>query len=69
MPDQYRFENIRGATVNGRPLLCFDTFEYNADQRAYIYIGQFSAPPETPHSKLGEMVEAWPGNWANYYGE
>jgi len=62
--DRYRIENIQKATLNGRKVKLFKAFEYDADQKAYIFCGQFEAPHKTPDNKLTHHIS---GNFDDEY--
>lgn len=51
----FRIEAIRRATVNGRPKLIFSAYKRSGD--AFVFAGQFSAPPRTPRRDLWRVAE------------
>ena len=57
MKDRYRIENIQGVTLNGRKVKLFHAYEYDSSCNAYIHVGQFDAPAETPDSQLENFID------------
>lgn len=53
----FRIENIQKAMVNGRNVKIFKAFEYDPEQKAYIYCGTFEAPQNTPSHKLENFIQ------------
>jgi hypothetical protein len=52
-----RIENIRTVKLNGKNVKVFDLYEYNADQKAYVFAGQYSAPAKTANKDLGDYTD------------
>lgn len=52
MPARYRIENISKAVYAGKNVKIFDVYEYNEDQNAYIFKGQYDAPVRTSNANL-----------------
>ena len=55
--EKYRIENIQKATLNGRNVKLFKAYEYDEDQKAYIFIGQFEAPAKTSNKDLENFID------------
>lgn len=51
----YRIEEIQSATVNGKSVLLFKAFRKTGD--AYVFCGQFSAPPKTAKRDLWQVAD------------
>lgn len=56
MKERYRIENVQRATVNGRAVKIFSAYEYEEDQNAYVFCGQFSAPRRTTNENLVNYI-------------
>ena len=54
--EQYRIQDIQKAVLNGVKVKLFKAFEYDADAKAYIFCGQFSAPAKTAKKNLVHYV-------------
>jgi len=54
--ERYRIENIQQAVVGGKNVKLFNAYEYNAEQKAYVHIGQFDAPAKTPNKDLHKHI-------------
>ena len=52
-----RIENIRKVKLNGKNVKTFDLYEYNQDQKAYVFAGQHSAPAKTANKDLGDYTD------------
>ena len=52
-----RIENIRKVKLNGKNVKTFDLYEYNQDQKAYVFAGQHSAPAKTPKRNLSDYID------------
>jgi hypothetical protein len=50
----YRITNVHNITLNGEPRVCFTAHIKDGD--AYVHIGQFSAPADTPEDALFEHI-------------
>lgn len=50
--EQYRIENVEKIFMGNKYFKVFNAFEYNTELKAYIHIGQFSAPAEVPNKDL-----------------
>ena len=50
----YRITDIRNSTINGEPRVCFTA--HILEHSAYVHIGQFSAPADTPEDALFEHI-------------
>jgi len=50
--ERYRMENIQKVKLNGRDKIIFDAYEYNYEQKAYIFHGQYFAPVNTKPENL-----------------
>jgi hypothetical protein len=50
----YRITDIRNITLNGEPRVCFTAHIREGD--AYVHIGQFSAPADTPEDQMFEHI-------------
>ena len=55
--ERYRIENIQKATVNGKSVKMFRAYEYNAEEKSYIHVGQFSAPAKTANKNLEKFIK------------
>ena len=51
---QYRIEDIRKATLNGRSVKLFKAYEKSGD--AFVFCGQFSAPVKTANRDLWKVA-------------
>jgi hypothetical protein len=54
---RFRIEDVQKVYLAGKPAKVFKAFEYSEKARAYVHIGQFSAPQKTPNSKLWEHID------------
>jgi hypothetical protein len=50
----YRITDIRNITLNSEPRVCFTAYILEHD--AYVHIGPFSAPADTPEDALYEHI-------------
>jgi len=55
--ERYRIENVQKATVNGKIVKLFKAYEYDEDQNAYVFCGQFNAPARTANDNLVSYIE------------
>ena len=51
---QYRIEDIRKATLNGRAVKLFKAYQKHGD--SFIFCGQFSAPVKTANRDLWKVA-------------
>jgi len=56
--EKYRIENIQKVTLNSRAVKLFKAYKYDAEQRAYVFCGQFEAPAKTANKNLANFIEA-----------
>ena len=52
----YRIEDIRRATVNGRAVKIFKAYRRNG--RAFVFCGEFTAPAKTANKNLWKVADA-----------
>lgn len=52
-----RIENIRKVKLNGKNVKTFDLYEYNTEQKAYVFAGRYSAPAKTANKDLGDYTD------------
>jgi len=54
----YRIEFIQSATygATGTKVKTFQAYEYKADQKAFVFVGGFTAPAKTANKDLWKVV-------------
>lgn len=52
----YRIEDIRRATVNGRAVKIFKAYRRNG--HAFVFCGEFTAPAKTANKNLWKVADA-----------
>lgn len=54
----YRIEFVQLATygATGTKVKTFKAYEYHADQKAFVYVGAFTAPAKTANKNLWKVV-------------
>ena len=52
----YRIEDIRRATVNGRAVKIFKAYRRNG--YAFVFCGEFTAPAKTANKNLWKVADA-----------
>ena len=53
----YRITDIRKATLNGRAVKLFRAYARRAEDGAYIFCGDFSAPRRTADADLARFID------------
>ena len=47
-----RVENIKVVKLNRKNVKIFDLYEYDSDQRTYVFAGKHIVPAKTPNKEL-----------------
>lgn len=55
-PEDFRIEEIRRVTLNGRPVKLFTAYKRSGS--AFVFAGAFSAPVKTANKDLWKIVAA-----------
>ena len=51
-----RIENVKVVKLNRKDHKIFDLYEYDADQRTYVFDGKHIVPAKTANKKLKEHI-------------
>ena len=52
-----RIKNIKVIKLNRKDHKIFDLYEYDADQRTYVFAGKHIVPAKTPNKELEEYIK------------
>jgi len=52
-----RIENVKVIKLNRKDHKIFDLYEYDADQRTYVFAGKHIVPAKTPNRELEEYIK------------
>ena len=52
-----RIENVKVIKLNRKNVKIFDLYEYDADQRTYVFAGKHIVPAKTPNRELEEYIK------------
>jgi hypothetical protein len=51
-----RIENVKVVKLNRKNVKIFDLYEYDADQRTYVFAGKHIVPAKTPNRELKQAL-------------